>query len=181
MDSSRPSEAGVEKVVRDLSSYLASTLTSLGCQRHGLDRDDLLQEIRIKIWKSLREDGREIHYFNAYLRKIVYSVFINELNRIRKENEVLERGGPCLQPYVGSAGVQAVDAEEVVLGSLLAASIADLKESKQRVFKLRLQGFTLNEIAQLNRWPYRKTCSLFDRGLKDLKRKLGERGVRYED
>lgn len=181
MEASRSSEAGVEKVVKDLSSYLASTLTSLGYERHGLDRDDLLQEIHIKIWKSLREDGPDIQYFNAYLKKIVYSVLVDEINRVEKENGILERGGPCLRPYDGSVGVQPVDANEVLLGNILAASIDDLKESKRRVFKLRLQGFTLNEIARLNQWPYRKTCSLFYRGLKDLKRKLGERGVRYED
>lgn len=179
MEASRASEVGMERIVRDLSSHLASTLSSLGYQRHGIEKDDLLQEIHIKIWKSLRDNNHHIQYFNAYLRKIVYSVFINELNRIKKENEVLETGGPCLSPYEGSNGCGTV--EDVFLKNTLVASIDGLKESTQRVIRLRLQGFTLGEIAQLNCWPYRKTCSIFYRGLKELKRKLGEKGIRYED
>jgi DNA-directed RNA polymerase specialized sigma24 family protein len=179
MEASRASDVGMEKLVRDLSSHLASTLGSLGYQRHGLDKDDLLQEIHIRIWKSLRDSNHNIQYFNAYLRKIVYSVFINEINRIKKENEVLETGGPRLIPYRGSNGCGTHG--DVYLKNALVASIDGLKESKQRVMKLRLQGFTLDEIAQLNRWSYRKTCSLFYRGLKELKRKLQEKGIRYED
>jgi RNA polymerase sigma factor (sigma-70 family) len=179
MEASGMSDAGVERVVRDLSSHLASTLGSLGYQRHGIEKEDLLQEIHIKIWKTLRANNRHIQYFNAYLRKIVYSVFINEINRIHKEHEILEKGGTCLSPYLGAGG--SADVETAALENVLAASIDGLKESRQRVLRLRLQGFTLNEIATLNKWPYRKTCSIFYRGLKELKGKLRDRGVRYED
>lgn len=179
MEASRSSEIGMEKIVRDLSSHLTSTLGSLGYQYHGLDKDDLLQEIYIRIWKTLRDNNHKIQYFNAYLRKIVYSVFINEINRINKEKEALETGGPCLSPYEGSNGCVAAD--DGVLRNILVASISDLKESKQRVLKLRLQGFTLGEIARINRWPYRKTCSIFYRGLRELKYKLGQKGIHYED
>ena len=179
MPASRAPEVGMERVVRDLSSHLASTLNSLGYQRHGIEKDDLLQEIHIRIWKSLRDNKHHIKYFNAYLRKIVHSVFINEINRIKKENEVLETGGPCLIPYEGSNAWG--KAEDIFMKNTLVAMIDSLKESKQQVIKLRLQGFTLGEIARLNRWSYRKTCSIFYRGLKDLKRRLGEKGIRYED
>lgn len=178
MEASRIPDAGVENIIRDLSSHLDSTLTSLGYPRHGLDRDDLLQEIRIRIWKSLRDNERHIQYFNAYLRKVVYSVFINEIQRVRRENELLQRSRTCLSADDDGGGD---GGEDAALKNVLAESIDDLKESKQRVVKLRLEGFTLSEIARLNRWPYRKTCSIFYRGLKDLKRKLGERGVHYGD
>lgn len=179
MEASRASEEGMERIVRDLSSHLTSTLSSLGYQQHGIEKDDLIQEIHIRIWRAIRDNKHNIQYFNAYLRKIVYSVFINEINRINKENEVLKTGGPCLSPYEGSNGSEMV--EDVSLKNILLASIDSLKESKQRVLRLRLQGFTLGEIARLNKWPYRKTCSIFYRGLKDLKRKLGEKGIYYED
>jgi RNA polymerase sigma factor (sigma-70 family) len=172
-------DAGMEKIIRDLSPHLASTLGSLGYKRLGLDKDDLLQEIYIRIWKSLRGQNHDIHYFNAYLRKIVYSVFINEINRVNKEKEALETAGPCLSPYEGTN--DSCLSDDAILKTTLVASINGLKESKQRVLKLRLQGFTLDEIARLNQWPYRKTCSIFYRGLKELKRKLGEKGIHYED
>lgn len=172
-------EDGIEKLVGDLSSYLVSKLNSLGYQRHGLEKDDLLQEIHIRIWRAYKDNHHDIQYFNAYIKKIVYTVFINEINRINKENKALEAGGACLSSYIGSNGHRAAADES--WKNILVASIDDLNESKQRVIKLRLEGFTFGEIAQLNKWSYRKTCNMFYRGLKELKQELGKKGIQYED
>jgi len=177
---SRASTEGVEKVVKDLSGHLSSALAAFGYRYHGIEKDDLLQEIHIRVWKALRDDHRDIRYFNAYLRKIVYSVFINEINRVNKENRLLERGGPCLSVYQGGGGGDGAAMVES-MQSFVEESLEGLKPPRQAVVKLRLQGLTLAEIARLNRWSYRKTCNIFYRGLKDIKRKLGEKGIRYED
>lgn len=179
MQNMRAAEDGIEKLVGDLSSYLVSKLNSLGYQRHGIERDDLLQEIHIRIWKAYKDDGHNIRYFNAYLRKIVHSVFINEINRINKENKALVMGGECLNPTNGSNGHG--PAGDLSLKNVLVDSLGDLNEPKQRVIKLRLEGFTFGEIAQLNQWSVRKTHGIFYSGLKDLKHKLGGKGIRYED
>lgn len=179
MEASRPSEERIEKIFRDLASYLASSVNSLGYQQLGIEKDDLIQEIHIRIWRAIKDNNHDIKYFNAYLKKIVYSVFINEVNRIHRENRLLETGGPCLSLYEGSKGYGT--AEDASLKSIILATVDGLKESKRRVLKLRLQGFTIDEIARLNRWPYRKTCSILYRGLKDLKLRLRARGISYED
>ncbi len=179
MEASRASTEGVEKIVRDLSGHLSSALGSFGYQYHGIEKDDLLQEIRIKVWKTLSDENRDIRYFNAYLRKIIYSVFINEINRVNKENRLLERGGPCLSVYQGGGSDGAAMVES--MQSFVEESLEGLKPSRQAVVKLRLQGLTLTEIARLNQWSYRKTCNIFYRGLKDIKRRLGEKGIHYED
>jgi RNA polymerase sigma factor (sigma-70 family) len=175
----RPSDGGIEKLVRDLSSFLVSKLDSLGYQRLGLEKDDLLQEIHIRIWKAYKDDNHNIRYFNAYLKKIVYSVFINEINRINKEHKALTMGGESLNPVNGTNGHRT--AADLSLKNVLADSLEDLNELKQRVIKLRLEGFTFSEIAQLNQWSLRKTHGIFYSGLKDLKHKLGEKGIHYED
>ena len=169
----------MEDILKGLSSHIASTLGALGYRYHGIERDDLLQEVYIKIWKTIRDNGDEIQYPNAYIRRIVYSVFIDEINRINKEKEALNVCGTLSRPRNGRDRLAAGD-DEAVRDALL-GSINSLKEARQRVIKLRLQGFTLIEIAQLNRWPYRKTCSVFYRGLKELKVRLREKGITYED
>jgi len=179
MENLSPTDTEIEKIIMDLSSFLASKLNSLGYQRHGLEKDDLLQEIHIRIWKTYKNNNHNIRYFNAYIKKIVYSVFINEINRINKEHKALETGGPCLDSYNGSSGCGT--APDDPSKSILLGSIDCLNETKQQVIKLRLEGFTFDEIARLNRWSYRKTCNIFYRGLKDLKRKLEEKGIHYED
>ena len=173
------SEGRVEKLIGDLSSYLVSKLNSLGYHKHGLERDDLLQEIHIRIWKAYKDDGHNIRYFNAYLKKIVHSVFINEINRINKEHRALMMGGEGLSSANGMNGRG--PAAPLSLKNVLVDSLDDLNETKQQVIKLRLEGFSFNEIAQLNRWTVRKTHGVFYSGLKDLKHKLGEKGIHYED
>jgi len=60
-------------------------------------------------------------------------------------------------------------------------SLEALGEMKQRVIRLRLQGFTFAEIALLQRWSIRKVCYLYYRGIRDIKKKLKEKGVRCEN
>jgi len=169
----------MEDILKGLSSHIASTLGALGYQYHGIDRDDLFQEVYIKIWKTIRDNDHEIRYPNAYIRRIVYSVFINEINRINREKEALNLCGTLSRPGNGRKHHDAGD-DEAVRDALI-GSIDGLRKTRQIVIKLRLQGFTLHEIAGLNRWPYRKTCSVFYRGLKDLKDRLREKGITYED
>jgi RNA polymerase sigma factor (sigma-70 family) len=179
MENMMAAEDGIEKLVKDLSSYLISKLNSLGYQRHGIERDDLLQEIHIRIWKAYKDHSHNIRYFNAYLMKIVHSVFINEINRINKENKALMMGGGSINPTNGTN--RYAPAADLSLKNVLMDSLDDLKEPKQRVIKLRLEGFTFGEIAQLNQWSLRKTHGIFYSGLKDLKHKLGEKGIHHED
>lgn len=169
----------IENLVRDLSSFLAVRLDALGCTRYGIDKDDLLQEIHIRLLKVCRTNGHGIRYFNAYLKKIISSVFINEINRINKEHRALEWGAAYLSPRAGSNGHYPEVRD--TLNTLLEDSIAGLKEPKQLVIRLRLEGFSFDEIARLNNWTYRKTCNTFYRGLKELKVRLAEKGVDYED
>lgn len=170
---------GVEDILRDLSAHVASALGALGYKQLGMDKDDLLQEIYIRIWRAIRDDHYDIRYLNAYIQKIVYSVFINEIHRINREKEVLDNCGEHLLPANGTDGSTLVDNE--IIREALTDSIRHLKKNRQTVIKLRLEGFTLNEIAKLNQWPYRKTCSVFYRGLKELKERLKEKGFDYED
>jgi DNA-directed RNA polymerase specialized sigma24 family protein len=106
-------------------------------------------------------------------------VFINEINKVNKENKVLAIGREslnltsCTNGYGSTADLSLKDA--------LVESLDNLNELKQRVIKLRLEGFTFSEIARLNQWSLRKTHGIFYSGLKELKHKLGGKGIHYED
>lgn len=179
MASPMSSEMWMEDILRGLSSHIISTLGRLGYRRHGMDRDDLLQEVYIRIWTAIRDDNYDIRYLNAYIQKIVYSVFINEIRRIDRERETLNSCEERSQPASGDNNGYAAGDE--MIKEALIDSIDLLTKSRQTVMRLRLEGYTLNEIAELNRWSYRKTCSVFYRGLKELKNRLQEKGFNYED
>lgn len=169
----------IERLIEDMSSFLSSRLNSLGLHKYGLEKDDLLQEIRIRIWKAC--DGKEdnIQYLNAYVKKIVYSVFVNAINTVKKDNRVLETARFNASNHESLSGNGRDSCE--MLKKILLVELAGLKEYKQMVIRLRLEGFTIGEIAKLNKWSYRKTCNIFYRGINELKHKMREEGYFYED
>ena len=169
----------IERILEALAPYLKSELSGLGYSPHSPDRDDLLQEVRIRIWKALENKGGDIQYINAYVKKVVFSVFINEVNRLRRERQLISvaenehcLNNPVKTDYAGPNDVM----REKIIESLLA-----LGGTKRRVIELRMEGFTFAEIALINHWSLRKACNAYYRGIGELKRNLAKKGICYED
>lgn len=169
----------IERILEALAPYLKSELSGLGYSPHSPDRDDLLQEIRIRIWKALENKGGNIQYINAYVKKIVFSVFINEVNRLRRERQLIgvAENELCLDnPVKSDCAISANVMKEKIIESLMA-----LGGTKRRVIELRMEGFTFAEIALINHWSLRKACNAYYRGIGELKRSLAKKGICYED
>jgi len=172
-------EEPIEKIIFNLSSFLASSLNSLGTYRYGVDEDDLLQEIRIRIWKAYVKREGDIRFFNAYIKKIVFSVFINEIHRIKKENKVLESGKIVFCKAEHFEDDNSSSSE--ILKTSIVNALQSLKGEQRQVIKLRLEGFGVGEIAKLKSWPYSKACNVLYRGMNKMKQKMREEGFGYED
>jgi len=169
----------IERILEALAPLLKSELSILGYSAHSADRDDLLQEIRLRIWKALRDRHGELEFLNAYVKKVVFSVFINEVKRLRQEEAML-----CVaenEHGLGGEGLPDGPGPDSPLKQTVVESLEALGDTKQRVIRLRLQGFTFSEIALLQRWSLRKVCSLYYRGIREIKKQLKEKGVRCED
>lgn len=78
-----------EEIFETLSPRLSAQLDALGFQGCAAEREDLLQEIRIRIWKTFKNGRRGISNVNAYIKKIVYSVFINEMSRQKRDRQLV--------------------------------------------------------------------------------------------
>lgn len=169
----------IESIIDDLSSFLAHSLGSLGVDRYPVDKEDLMQEIRIRIWKAYENYDGDIQYLNAYVKKVVYSVFINEVNRLKKEARILESGR---SRYLANdcKNNEYDDTSEELKGCLIKA-LAKLKTDHQEVIKYRLEGISIGDIASIKSWSYRKTCNTLYRGLKVLKKIMREDGYSCED
>jgi RNA polymerase sigma factor (sigma-70 family) len=168
----------IERILEALAPLLKSELSILGYSAHSTDRDDLLQEIRLRIWKAIRDKHGELEFLNAYIKRVVFSVFINEVNRLRQEKEML-----CVaenEHGLGGEGLTDRPGLDSPLKQTVIESLEALGDTKQRVIRLRLQGFTFAEIALLQRWSLRKVCSLYYRGIREIKKQLSEKGVRCE-
>ena len=169
----------IEGILEAIAPHLRSELNILGFSAHSPDRDDLLQEISIRVWKALKAKEGEIQYLDAYIKKVVFSVFINEANRLRRERQLISA--------VKSEQQLANENKENALGSdnalreKIIESLSVLGGTKRRVIELRLEGFTLADIARFNHWSLSKACNDYYRGIKELKKGLAKRGIRYED
>jgi RNA polymerase sigma factor (sigma-70 family) len=169
----------VDQLIAELSPYLSVCLNSLGSFKYRLEKDDLLQEIRLKIWQVYKISHENAQFNKTYIKKVIYSVLIDEINRARKEDRVLKSSERRLVQDLAKNESKQTGRE--TLRAFLLESIGELNKSKQLAIKLRLEGFSIIEIAGLNNWSYRKTCLILYRGIRELKRILQRRGIRREN
>jgi DNA-directed RNA polymerase specialized sigma24 family protein len=168
----------IDRALEALTPVLVSELRALGCPLSSADTQDLLQEIRLRIFKALRDRGEKIKYLDAYAKKVVLTVFLNEAEKLGRRRGLIEAAGRLGAPIGGpesSAGPS-----EDLLEEEVAKAMAALAGTKRRAIELRFQGFTFAEIARLNGWSLRKTCGVCYRGLAELRARLAERGIRHE-
>lgn len=168
----------IDSILKALAPLLISELRALGYSSSSPERDDLLQEIRVRIWKTLRDREGKIFFFNAYVKKVVLSVFINEVQNICRQRGLIEAAGRSGTP-IGDPGAGRERPEDL-LRSEVEETMGSLEAAKRRAIELRLEGFTFAEIAHLNRWSTRKAHGVYCRGIKELRALLAERGIRHE-
>ena len=76
-----------EVIINRFSRFVKANIQKFNVQKSGIDPDDILQEVKIKIWKVL-EDDKKIENYASYIRKIVDSSIIDQLRRTKREKGV---------------------------------------------------------------------------------------------
>ena len=163
--------------------YLRRIVTRLCPRNLGLNFDDVEQEARLRLWKALR-DERKIDDPASYLYRIAATATIDAVRRVRARREepledeseaapraaVLVHPGPSLERSTGrSLLLQRI--EQVLSG---------VSDERRRLLGLHVQGFTTQEIADLNGWTEPKARNLLYRTLADVREKLRAQGIQYE-
>jgi RNA polymerase sigma-70 factor (ECF subfamily) len=150
-------------------------------QQHGLrgsDVEDLLQEVRVRLWRALGS-GEKIRAVPAsYVHRTALSAALDLLRRRRARRETPARlSRPSGEAVLGEsppadAGLEASELERQV-GDALERVVA----SRRSVVRMYLAGYGREEIADLLGWSEAKTRNLLYRGLEDLRRQLTARGI----
>lgn len=169
----------LEAVLERFSRFIQAHIQKYNPQKNGIDPDDIFQEIKIKIWKILRNE-KKIKNYSSYIKKIVNSSVIDQLRKSRREegilfHEKLKEISDCKSFYIMDR------AHNRGLKEIIGQSIDSLIESRRKVVRLYLLNMTIEEIATLLNWSKDKTRNLLYRGLADLKKKLKENGIEYEN
>lgn len=145
--------------------------------QHGIDADDVEQEVRIRLWKALERDPNA-EFPASYIQKVVATVLVDALRR-----QQARPGEPLPEPEEGgveftdeAARPERVASESEQMGKLRRA-LDGLPPRRRRTVQLYLQGYALQEVADLNGLTLDAARKLIYRGLDELKQHLAVLGL----
>ena len=171
----------LERVLAKFSGTLRSV-----CWRYhftGADVDELLQEVRIRLWRAHGEvPGASEHIESisaSYLHRTALSAAIDLMRRRRA------RGGDrTFAIEDDDEGLPAESSperelEQSELAAQVERAIERIHPSRRPVLRMHLLGHSREEIARLLGWTEAKTRNLLYRGLADLRERLLAEGVQW--
>jgi len=150
-------------------------------RRHGLrgdEIDEVVQEIRVRMWKSLGTAELIRRAKASYIYRAAISASIDLIRRRRArrfeakslDDDIADEG-----PESRQRADTALEEDEIA--STVHRALALLAEPRRAVVRMHLAGYDRNEIAELLGWSEPKTRNLLYRGLADVRRILESWGI----
>ena len=169
-----------------LSPALAATLQRFTghvqaiARRYGIaseERDELVQEVRIRLWRALETGDRISGAPASYVYRAAISAAVDLIRRRRARREVhVDHGRASGEAVFGRS--ELVDLpERGELAERVAAAVEALLPTRRPVVRMYLAGYRLEEIAGLLGWTAARTRNLLYRGLGDLRESLQRQGI----
>ena len=147
---------------------------------HEADIDDLLQEVRIRLWRALSTAEQIAQAPPSYLYRTAASVALDLMRRrrVRREQSIEQ----CHEGLAISSTTNADHAGEASeLVNQITQALASLTQSRRAVVQMYLAGYHRREVAELLGWTEAKTRNLLYRGLADLRGRLAKQRVTTAD
>jgi RNA polymerase sigma factor (sigma-70 family) len=158
---------------------IISQVHSYNLPKYGLDPEDVIQDVKVRIWKLIC-GGRIIRKHGPYIKRIVYTAIIDQFRKKRRESDLVQHEklkhiSEMETHYRGDAVRSRGMSEE------LTNAVDRLIKSRRRVVKLYLLNLNIREIAiYLNVSPD-KIRNLLYRGLSDIRKHLNGTRPNNED
>jgi RNA polymerase sigma factor (sigma-70 family) len=167
-DRNREEEFGA--ILENYAQFLNIQVKKYDLQRYGLDPEDILQDVRIKIWKLIHEK-RSVFSHGSYLKRIINSSVIDHLRKVRRENTLLrQEKRKHIAEVAHSYSKEA--AHKRMFEETVGKAVERLIDSRRQVVKLYLLSFSVQDISSYMNWSLDKTRNLLYRGLADLRKSL---------
>jgi RNA polymerase sigma-70 factor (ECF subfamily) len=158
----------------------AERVKYIGVQ-HGLqgsDVDDLVQEVRLRLWKALESGEKILSAPASYIHRTAVSAALDVLRRRRARRETPVRlSRPSGLAMLGQSPSADRMTEIVEMQELVGQAVDGLIPARRSVVKMYLAGYGREEIADLLGWTEPKTRNLLYRGLADLRTALTDMGI----
>ena len=169
-------DARLAQVLNDFGSRLGVLMRGYRLDRHGIDPADVEQEVRIRLWKAISRD-RSGAFHASYVQRVVATTVIDALRRaeVRATEPLPEDDDePGDWPESGISPEQSASDEERMSG--LQRCLSEIPERRRLPITLHLQGYSLQEIADVVGTSAEAARKLVTRGLDGLKSRLRELG-----
>ncbi|WP_313912652.1 RNA polymerase sigma factor [Tahibacter sp.] len=173
-----PNHERLERLLADYGAKLRALVATHGLARHGIDADDVEQEVRIRLWRAIERD-RSAAFHASYIQRVVASTVIDALRRaqVRATEPLPEESEDGFQPFPD----RNLGPEERASGhqhvEKLRSCLNALPERRRLPISLHLQGFALQEIADIVGTSAEAARKLVSRGMDELKDRLREVGA----
>jgi RNA polymerase sigma-70 factor (ECF subfamily) len=171
-----PTSLALDAVV----ARFAERVRYIGVQ-HGLmgsDVEDLIQEVRLRLWKALESGEKILSAPASYIHRTAVSAALDVLRRRRARRETPARlSRPSGLAMLGESPGADSRLEAIELQESIGRAVEMLIPARRSVVRMYLAGYDREEIADLLGWTEPKTRNLLYRGLGDLREKLTEMGI----
>lgn len=162
-----PQDDRLEAILRAHEPRLRALLSRQLAGRTGIDIDDLVQEIRIRLWKALAREA-QVEALASYIQRVVTSVVVDALRRrAARPEDTLEEPLQLAAAACAAAPEQALARAQQA--EALRAALARINARRRRPAALLLQGFSTAEIARLLGESEATVRNLAYRGVDELK------------
>ena len=155
--------------------------------RHRLsdaDVDEVMQEVRIRIWKAGGGAEVQSESFVQSPTSYVYKTAVSAaIDLIRRQRSTRARNTISLEgdaPVLDTAPTAQADLESEELAQRVARAVETIPPTRRPAVRMYLAGYSREEIADLMGWTEAKTRNLVYRGLEDLRHRLTEMGISME-
>ncbi len=163
--------ADIELILEKSSRLIEAGISALGVERKAIDPEDVIQEVRIKIWKKL-DSEKKIHDLSSYIVRTMNSTLIDQIRQSRRQQKLLHFEKE--KYYLEHRSSLKNTFQENSLSDIVGETVNSLIESRRKVVKLFLLNLTLEEISLFLNLSKSKTRNLLYRGLADLRKKLSQ-------
>ena len=181
-----PADARFQLILKEYGGWLRRTVQRLCPRDLGVLPEDVEQEVAMRLWRALRRN-EDIENPAAFLHRVASTATIDAMRRVRAQRKDMtsslqetdadgEGGGPTLID-AGPSPERAVAQRQVLVK--VKCALERMPENRREAVKLYLQGFKIQEVADLLGWTEPKARNLLYRGLRTLRQELGEAGFEY--
>ena|ERR1044071_6830309 len=155
--------AEIEALCRRWAGIVDATAARYGLD--GFDRDDLMQRVRVRVWRALErrpEALLEPGYGHAAATSAAIDIVRAQRGRRAASHLPLE----AAESHLGTSANPADPAE---LLAALDSALGRLDQARRVAVRFHLSGTHARDIARMTGWTEARTRNLLYRGLADLK------------